>query len=312
MKIWRKEGEMRIVLIGQAAFAEKVLEELQKSGEEVVGVYTIPDAPGRANSLKEMAVKMGIPVFQPPRLRAPEVYPEYLKLNPDLNVMAFVTDIVPESILNAPKMGTIQYHPSLLPKHRGGSAINWAIINGENRTGLTIFWPDKGLDTGPVLLQKEVEISPDDTVGSLYFNRLFPLGVSALMESVALVREGKAPRIVQDESQATYEGLCTAKDGIINWNEPVRKVYNLIRGTNPQPGASTSIQGKQFKIFDSEIATGSGMPGEVTGVLEKGITIAAGDGVILVKRVQPKGSPKIAATEFAGQVKLSVGDRLGG
>ncbi len=221
---------MRIVCIGQAAFGEKVLQKLTERGEDVVAVYTNQDIAGKRNPLKELAIQIGIPVFQPGSMRVPEVYEGYKRLKPDLNVMAFVTSILPDSILNYPKMGTIQYHPSLLPKHRGGSAINWAIVNGEIKTGITIFWPDRRIDTGPILLQKEVEISPDDTVGSLYFEKLFPLGIEALVEAIELIKKGIAPRIPQDESQATYEGLCTEKDAIINWSAPIDSVYNLIRG----------------------------------------------------------------------------------
>ena len=304
---------MRIVLIGQAAFGEKALQALSERGEEIVGVYTSPDIPGKANPLKELAIKLGIPTFQPERMRAPDVYAEYIKLNPDLNIMAFVTDILTESILSYPKLGTIQYHPSLLPKHRGGSAINWAIISGETKTGITIFWPDKGIDTGPILLQKEVEISPDDTVGSLYFGKLFPLGIEALVESVELLGKGIAPRLPQDESRATYEGLCGEKDAVINWLQPATKIYNLIRGTNPQPGAITHFQGKGFKVFDSELLPDGvdAVPGEIVSITEQGFVVAAINGAILIKRVQVKGSPKIGAPEFAEQVGLRVGDRLG-
>jgi len=304
---------MRIIIIGQAAFGEKVLQALSKKGEGVVGAYTPPDIPGRTNPLKELAVQLGIPIFQPKEMRAPEVYAEYIKLKPDLNVMAYVTNIIPESILNYPKLGTIQYHPSLLPKHRGGSAINWAIISGETKTGITIFWPDKGIDTGPILLQKEAEISPDDTVGSLYFNKLFPLGIGALVESIELIKQGIAPRMPQDESQASYEGLCTEKDAVINWFQPVTKIYNLIRGTNPQPGAITHFQSKQLKIFDSELLAGGidGLPGEIANTTKQGFAVAATNGAILVKRVQVEGSAKIASPEFTKQVHLKVGDRLG-
>jgi len=304
---------MRIVIIGQAAFGEKTLQALTEMGEDVVGVYTPPDIPGRADPLKELAAQSGIPTFQPEGMRASEVYDEYIKLKPDLNVMAFVTSIIPESILNYPKLGTIQYHPSLLPNHRGGSAINWAIINGEARTGVTIFWPDKGIDTGPILLQKEVEISPDDTVGSLYFGKLFPLGIEALIESVELIKKGIAPHIPQDESQATYEGLCTEKDAVINWLQPVAKVYNLIRGTNPQPGAITYLQGRRFKLFDSELLAGDvrEAPGQVINITKQGFVVAAVNGAILVKRVQMEGSSKLASAEFAKQAGLKAGDRLG-
>ncbi len=305
---------MRIVIIGQAAFGEKTLQALTEMGEEVIGVYTPPDIPGRADPLKELAAQSGIPTFQPEGMRALEVYDEYIKLKPDLNVMAFVTSIIPESIFSYPKLGTIQYHPSLLPKHRGGSAINWAIINGETKTGVTIFWPDKGIDAGPILLQKEVEISPDDTVGSLYFGKLFPLGIEALVESVELVKKGTAPRIAQDESHATYEGLCTEKDSVIDWLQPVNKVYKLIRGTNPQPGAITHLRGKRFKIFDSELVVGemNGLPGQVIDITERGVKVASIGGAILVKRVQVEGSPKIAGAELAEQADLKVGDKLGG
>ena len=301
---------MRIVLIGQAAFGGETLETLVDMGEEVVGVYTTPDIPGRENPLKQRALQLGAPVFQPENMRAPEVFEEYARLKPDLNVMAFVTDIVPESVLNCPKLGTIQYHPSLLPRHRGGSAINWAVINGETRTGLTIMWVDKGIDTGPILLQKEVDIAPDDTVGSLYFNRLFPMGIEAIKESIELIRQGKAPRIPQDEAQATYEGLCT--QAAIGWNEPAQKIYNLIRGTNPQPGATTRLGDTQFKVFDSELRTGDvkGTPGEVIEITESGFLVVAQEGAILIKRVQPKGSPKITAADFAAQSGLKLGDQL--
>ena len=304
---------MRIVCIGRAAFGEQVLRRLTERGEEVVAVYTPRDTAGKRDPLKELAIQMGIPVFQPGSMRAPEVYEHYTRLKPDLNVMAFVTSILPDSILNYPSVGTIQYHPSLLPRHRGGSAINWAIINGETKTGITIFWPDGGIDTGPILLQKEVEISPDDTVGSLYFGKLFPLGVEALAQAIELIKKGTAPRVPQDESQATYEGLCTEKDAIIDWSAPMDRVYNLIRGTNPQPGATTHFRGNKLKIFDvtpvHDIA--AGLPGEIVDTVADGFVVALKRGAILVQKVQMDKSPKVAATEFARQAGLMPGNRLG-
>jgi len=304
---------MRIVCIGQAAFGEKVLQKLTERGEEVVAVYTPQDIAGKRNPLKESAIQIGVPVFQPRSMRVPEIYEEYTRLKPDLNVMAFVTSILPDSILNYPKMGTIQYHPSLLPKHRGGSAINWAIINGETKTGITIFWPDRGVDTGPILLRKKVEISPDDTVGSLYFEKLFPLGIEALVESIELIKKGIAPRIPQDESQATYEGLCTEKDAIINWSAPIDRVYNLIRGTNPQPGATTYFHGKTLKIFDAKPIYDivGGLPGQIVNSSADGVMVSLKRGAILVQKVQMNKSSKIEADEFAKQARLEIGDRLG-
>ena len=304
---------MRIVLIGQARFGEEVLKALLAKGEEVVAIYAPPDSPGRPESLKVAAEKAGIPAFQPPKMRASGVYQQYIQLKPDLNVMAFVTDILPQKILDYPRLGSIQYHPSLLPKHRGGSAINWAIINGETRTGITIFWPDAGIDTGPILLQKEADIAPDDTIGSLYYDKLFPLGIEALVESVGLIKAGKAPRIPQDESQASYEPLCDDSQADIDWSQPVNKVYNLIRGTNPQPGAITYLRGAKVKLFDSALGktTSGKSPGEVVEVSAEGFTVAARGGSILVKRVQPAGSGKLPAAEYAQSVSLKAGDRFG-
>jgi len=304
---------MRIVCIGQAAFGEKVLQKLTERGEEVVAVYTPQDTSGKRNPLKELAIQMGIPVFQPRSMRVPEIYEEYIRLKPDLNVMAFVTSILPDSILDYPKMGTIQYHPSLLPKHRGGSAINWAIIKGETETGITIFWPDRGVDTGPILLQKEAEISPDDTVGSLYFEKLFPLGIEALVEGVELIKKGMALRIPQDESQATYEGLCTEEDAIINWSASIDRVYNLIRGTNPQPGATTYFHGKTLKIFDAKPIYDivGNLPGRIVDSGADGFAVSLKRGAILVQKVQINKSSKIEAAEFAKQARLEIGDKLG-
>jgi methionyl-tRNA formyltransferase len=301
---------MRIALIGQAAFGEKVLQALAEAGEEVAVVYMPPDG-GKPNSFREAAEALGVPVKQPARMRDPEVYEEYKSFSADLNVMAFVTDIVPMTILNHPPLGTIQYHPSLLPRHRGASAINWAVINGEPKTGLTIFWPDEGLDTGPILLQKEVTIEPDDTIGSVYFKKLFDLGVGAMLESVQFVKAGTAPRLVQDLSQGEYEPIC--KRMAIDWSYPISVIYNVIRGCNPSPGAVTSYDGQEFKVFDCERRPESGAqaPGTILEVTSDGFLVLGCGGSIFVKRVQPSGAAKVAAGEFAAAAGLKAGDRLG-
>ncbi|MCL4534248.1 MAG: methionyl-tRNA formyltransferase [Bacteroidetes bacterium] len=306
---------MRIVLIGQAAFGEAVLKALQERGDEVIAVYVPPDKPGRRpDPLKEAALAAGIRVYHPPRMRDPLVEEQMKALNADLGVMAFVTDIVPARLFGIPRLGTIQYHPSLLPRHRGGSAINWAIVQGNANTGLTIFWPDGGIDTGPILLQKEVEIGPDDTVGSLYFNKLFPLGVQAMVEAVTLVEQGRAPRIPQDESQATYEPLYTAERCIIDWCQPRDIVYALIRGGNPQPGAGTTFRGQTIRIFDAaryDEPTAAGAPGEVVDVPEAGLVVATGDRPILVVRVQPPAEGKVPVWEWAAGEGVRTGEMFG-
>jgi methionyl-tRNA formyltransferase len=303
---------MRIALIGQAAFGEKVFEALMASGEEIAAVYTPPDvSPGKSNPLVASAEAHGIPTRQPPKMRALDVIEEYKRFAADLNVMAFVTDIVPAAILDFPPLGTIQYHPSLLPRHRGASAINWAVINGEVTTGLTIFWPDEGLDTGPILLQKEVDIGPDDTMGAVYFNKLFPLGVEAILESVRMVKEGEAPKIEQDPDAGEYEPVC--RKMTVDWMYPVGIVYNVIRGCNPSPGASTLCKGQPLKIFDCEKRSASGRqtPGTVTQIANGGLLVAGNGGSVFVRRVQPEAGAKMDAEEFSSTYGLRVGDKLG-
>jgi methionyl-tRNA formyltransferase len=304
---------MKIMVNGQQAFGKTVLEALLERGEEVVGIYCGPDKGDRVDPIKEAALAHGLPVFQPKSFKKPEVWEQMASLEADLCVMAYVTLIVPEEALNVPTLGSIQYHPSLLPLHRGPSSINWPIIWGSEKTGLSIFWPDNGLDTGPILMQKEVVIRDDDTLGSLYFNHLFPMGVEAMLESVDLVRDGKAPRIPQDESKATYEGWCRDEDVEIDWSKPTQEVWNLIRGANPQPGAWTRHAGNTVKIFDcaKEFGADGAAPGEVTAAGEDGITVACGDGKIQIQRLRPQAGKKITAAEYLAASPVAVGDRLG-
>ena len=308
---------MRIVVHGQQAFGKAVLEALIRRGENVVAVYVAPEKPGaKADPLKEAAIVAGIPVVQPPSYRKEEVWEEFRLLAPDLQVMAFVTLFVPEEFLNIPTYGSIQYHPSLLPVGRGASAINWPIINGEKETGLSIFWPDNGLDTGDVLLQKKTPISDTDTLGTVYFDRLFPMGVEAMMESVDLVKAGKAPRIKQDESLATYEGRCLAENAKIDWGKPWRQIDRLIRGCNPAPGAWTTLNGKTLQVFDVKPLPAKdpkgigGKIGEIVDIAADGFSVACADGRVKIMRVKPADGGKVAAADFAKAADLTVGTRL--
>lgn len=307
---------MRIVLFAQAAFGQEVLKRLIQRKEQVVALYTPAEPEGAKNPIKELALASGIQVFQPRRMKDPQVVAQYKTLGPDLNVLAFVTDIIPAEILSYPKHGSIQYHPSLLPKHRGRSAINWAVIQGEKRTGLTVFWVDEGIDTGPILLQKEVEISEDDTTGTLYFNKLFPLGVEALMEALDLVKEGKAPKIPQDESQATYEPPCGEEHARVDWSKPLVATYNLIRGCDPQPGAWSLLRGSKKVQFYSarpleQMPGGKkGRPGEILGVDERGVVIAAGHGALLIGKLKPQGGAKMDGASFARELGVQEGERF--
>lgn len=304
---------MRLAVHGQQAFGKAVLEAiLERGSDEVAGVFCAPAKEGKADDpLAEAARAAGLPLHQPKSWKGNEALELMRSVNADLCVMAYVTLLVPQPVLDAPKHGTIQYHPSLLPKHRGPSSINWPIAHGATETGLTIFWPDEGLDEGPVLLQKAIEIGPNETLGDIYFNKLFPLGVEAMLEAVDLVRDGAAPKIAQDHSQATYESWFTRKDAAIDWAQDARAIYNTIRAANPQPGAWTTLNGEEVSVYDSALRGESGAPGSVLGIDETGILVAAADGAILVKRVRPAGGAKMPAHQFAAENGLQVGATLG-
>ena len=262
---------MRIAVIGQAAFGQAVLEALAGSEQDtIVGVFAPPASGKREDPIVTAAHALSLPVYQFARFRSPEAIEQFAAVEPELCVMAFVTDIVPLDIIDRPSKGTIQYHPSLLPRHRGPSSINWPIVMGESETGLSIFWPDEGLDTGPLLLQKTIEIGPDDTLGVVYFQKLFPLGVEAVLEAVELVRSGTAPRIAQNEADATYEGRFDTKEAAIDWTRPGRQIYDLIRGSDPQPGANTVLDGQTVSFYDASFAPGA-------SDAAAGSVIAAGD-----------------------------------
>ena len=303
---------MRIVLIGQAAFAEKVLDGLRANGHEVAAVYCPPDGPsGKPDPVKARADALGIPVRQHASLKRPEVRDELVALNADLGVLAYVTQIVPQSVFEVPQLGSICFHPSLLPRYRGGSAVNWQIIKGETEAGVSVFWVDPGIDTGPLLLQKAAPIKPDDTAASLYYDTLFPIGVEIVLESVELIAAGKAPRLVQDKALDSYDPLCRDEHAAVDWSRPVRDVYNLIRGCDPQPGAYTTVRGEKLRLYDARAITGgTHTPGSVEAVSDEGIVIGTSDGAVRVQRVR-FGDKKVAAGEFAAQANVTPGTTLG-
>ena len=304
---------MRLIVMGQQAFGKDCLAKLLEAGkDEVVAVYCEPDKDGRPiDPIKEFALEKGLPVHQPANFKSQESLDILASHDADLMVMAFVNVFVPEAARDTPKMGSICFHPSLLPLHRGPSAVNWPIIFGATKSGYSWFYPTDGLDEGDVLLQWECDIGPDDTVIDLYFKKIYPPAVDSVLEVVDLFRSGNPPRIEQDESKATYESRCKKKDAEIDWKKPAADVYNLIRGTNPSPGAWTTVGGEEVGIFDSARAEGTGTPGEVVSVSEDGVTVAAEGGNILVKRVRPAGAGKIPASEWAATAGIKAGTRLG-
>ena len=302
---------MRIILVGQGPFGEKALEAFIQRGENLVGVFCPPD--NRGEAMKGLSQKSGIAIFQPNQMKDPQVHDMYITLSPDLTILAFVTDIIPERLLRIPSIGTICYHPSLLPRHRGASGINWAVIQGDTHTGLTILWTDKGIDTGPVLLQKEIDIGPDDTTGSLYFNKLFPLGISAIVEAIDLIKSGKAPRIPQDDSLATYEPPCDDKVASIDWTKPAREIYNLIRGCDPQPGAYSSFKGEKVRFYKAKLLSSEGAksPGEVTNINKGEVMISLNGGEVKIGKIKGASGDKMDADEFAQKVNLQPGMSFG-
>jgi methionyl-tRNA formyltransferase len=314
----QKEKNVRIAIIGQQDFAKAVLEAFVKRGEEVAGVFCAPEKPGaKADPLRAAAEERGLKVFQFKSLRGPEAHDALKGLGVDLAIMAYVLQFAPDSFTRIPRLGTIQYHPSLLPKYRGPSSINWPIIRGDTRTGLTIFRPNEGLDEGPVLLQKECDISADETLGDVYFNKLFPLGIEAMLEAADLVCEGKHSDRAQDESRATYEGWCRDAEARINWANHVDFVYNVIRGCNPAPGAWTTLNGQKIQIFDARkrvfrrYADVTGKIGEVCNVTDASFSVTAQGGAIDVLRARGSDGKKLAGGEFARVSGLANGVLLG-
>ncbi|MGB7543091.1 MAG: methionyl-tRNA formyltransferase [Burkholderiales bacterium] len=309
---------MRIAIIGQQDFGKAVLEAFLARGDEVAGVFCAPEKEGaKADPLKVAAQERGIEVFQFPSLRNKEAHDAMRGLSADVGVMAYVLQFAPQEFVNIPKKGTIQYHPSLLPKYRGPSSINWPIIRGDVKTGLSIFRPTDGLDEGPVILQKETPIGPDDTLGSLYFERLFPMGVAAMIEAADLVMAGKHREIVQDESRASYEGWFRAAEAKISWANHIDFIYNLVRGCNPAPGAWTTFNGKKVQIFDSRkhvfrtFGDVKGKIGEISEITANSFFVTAQGGRIEVLKAKHEDGKKVSAAELVAQHGLTPGALLG-
>jgi len=309
---------MKIAIIGQQDFGKAVLEAFLARGDQVAGVFCAPEKEGaKADVLKVAAEEKGVKVLQFASLRNKEAHDAMRSLAVDLGVMAYVLQFAPQEFVNIPKKGTIQYHPSLLPKYRGPSSINFPIIRGATKTGLSIFRPNDGLDEGPVILQKETPISADDTLGSVYFDRLFPMGVKAMLEAADLVVAGKHRETVQDESQASYEGWCRAPEAKINWASHVDFVYNLVRGCNPAPGAWTTLNGKKLQIFDSRkhlfrtFGAVKGKIGEISEIGAASFFVTAQGGRIEVLKAKHEDGKKLSAAEFVAQNGLTPGTVLG-
>ena len=309
---------MRIAIVGQSDFGKAALEAFLDRGDTVAGVFCAPEKPGAAaDPLRVAAEQRTIPVYQLKSLKTPEAHETLRALGVDLGVMAYVLQFVPQDFATIPSHGMIQYHPSLLPRYRGPSAINWPIIRGDTRTGLTIFRPTDGLDEGPIILQKETPIGPDDTLGTVYFDRLFPMGIAALQEAADLAVSGGAAGSVQDEAQASYEGWCREAEARINWHNHLDFIHNLIRGCDPAPAAWSTFRGKklQFHAVRKHPARTFGQVkghiGAVTAIGPQSMCVAVQGGQIEVFKLRFDGGKKLPAPQVCAEAGLSVGNILG-
>lgn len=308
---------LRIAYFGQAPFGRDVLVRLIGDGHDIAGVYAPPTRPGaKPDPLAEEAEKRGLPLFRHAAMRRktgepiPSRIAEHAALRADLNVLAFVTMILPPEIVDAPRLGSLCFHPSLLPKFRGGNALAWQIIAGEREAGVTVFKPDAGVDTGPIVVQKgPVPILPHHTAASLYFESLYALGVDAMVEAVARVANGSASYTPQDEARASFQGLVDDGVARIDWSRSAEQLDCLIRGCDPNPGALATRAGESVRLFGCTLAASGdpgAPPGTVLAVDAKGAHIAARGGALLVAKLKLGSGAKVSAAESG----IAPGDRL--
>ena len=299
---------MRIAIIGQQDFGKAAMEAFLARGDTVAAVFCAPDT-GRPDPLRVAAEAAGVPVFQFPRLTDPAAATALRDANVELAVMAYVTQFAPQSFCRIPTHGTIQFHPSLLPLHRGASSMSWAVMLGRTETGFSIFRPVDGLDEGPLILQRAVPIGPEETMGALYFNKIFPMGVAGLLEAADQVVAGIVTETPQAMDAAGYEGIVGEAESRIHWHSHVDTIFNLIRGCNPAPGAWTTLGARKLVLFDchKRVAPTFGSIkgkkiGQVVAVDEDGVSILAQGGFIVVQRMRWDGGKKIAAADAGLEV----------
>ncbi|XP_054300292.1 mitochondrial 10-formyltetrahydrofolate dehydrogenase isoform X1 [Pongo pygmaeus] len=315
------KSKLKLALIGQSLFGQEVYSHLRKEGHRVVGVFTVPDKDGKADPLALAAEKDGTPVFKLPKWRVKgktikEVAEAYRSVGAELNVLPFCTQFIPMDIIDSPKHGSIIYHPSILPRHRGASAINWTLIMGDKKAGFSVFWADDGLDTGPILLQRSCDVEPNDTVDALYNRFLFPEGIKAMVEAVQLIADGKAPRIPQPEEGATYEGIQKKENAEISWDQSAEVLHNWIRGHDKVPGAWTEINGQMVTFYGSTLLNSSVPPGEpleIKGakkpglVTKNGLVLFGNDGkALMVRNLQFEDGKMIPASQYFSAGETSV------
>jgi methionyl-tRNA formyltransferase len=308
----------RVLFMGTPQFAVPALRGLVKHGYQVIGAVTQPDRPqgrGRATApspVKVLADELGLTVFQPERVGHPTFLDVFRGLAPDLVIVAAFGQILPREILFAPKQGCINIHPSLLPKYRGAAPINWALIRGEEKTGVSIMRMDEGVDSGPVLLQEETQIGPEENYGTLH-DRLAAMGAELILIALAMLQAGTLQAKPQDDGLATMAPRLHREDGRIRWEKDHRSIVSLIRGLSPDPCAYTTLDGKQLKIFiaSAQSAPITEPPGTVTGETAAGLRVAAGSGFVFLRELQLEGKKRLEIRDFLRGLRIPPGKILG-
>ena len=296
---------MKIVFMGTPDIAKGCLQKLIDEKLDVVGVVTQADKPiGRGKKMgmppvKELALEHNIPVYQPAKARDEEFINTLKEINPDLIIVVAYGQILPKALLDIPKFGCVNVHVSLLPKYRGAAPINWVIINGEQKTGVTTMYMNEGLDTGDIILQSEFALSDEITAGELH-DKMKDRGADVLIETLKQIEKGTAPRIPQNHEEFTYAPMMNKALGEINWSKSAREIHNLVRGVNPWPSAYTTYEGSTMKVWKTEVLneTSDKESGTILKVDKDGIRISTKDNVVLVKEIQMPGKKRVLVSEY--------------
>ncbi len=314
---------MKIIYMGTPDFSVGPLEALIKAGHEISLVVCQPDRPkGRSKEpapcpVKECALAHGLEVFQPERIKRPEAVEQLKKYPADVFVVAAFGQILSKEILDMPEYGCLNIHASLLPAYRGASPIQYAVINGDKESGVTIMQMDEGIDTGDILSQRSVEIDKEETGGSL-FDKLSVIGSQLIVETLDQLEKGALTPVKQDGSKSSHVGMLRKEDGLINWLRSAEEIERLIRGTDPWPGAYTYFRAKVLKIWKAEVAGGSvgenkakAAPGYITCVDKDNFYISCGEGVLKIKELQAEGKKRMSCADYLRGIKLETGEHLG-
>ncbi len=320
---------MNIIFMGTPDFAVSTLEGIINSNHKIIAVVTQPDRPkGRGREILPSPVKVvaeanKIDVLQPEKVKEPDFIKKISEYNPDCIVVVAFGQILPKDILNLPRYGCINLHASLLPKYRGSAPINWALIKGEKKTGVTSMFMDEGMDTGDILIQREIEIKEDDNAGTIH-DKLSQMGSDIILETLDGIEKETISRIKQDASIATYAPKLKKEDCLIDWSIGAKEIVDRIRGLTPAPGAYTSYNGKRFKITNADykiqdsrfkiqdLKLAACKNGEVFEVNRNGIKVICSNGVVIIKNLQPEGKRVMSAGEFISGHAIRAGEILGG